>query len=103
RVIRNHVPNSCASLIARHTRARGARSITRFSIRSVLIVVLQPVHDALLFPTAERREIEQVVRVEQMVETALVGRVGVEDALVVPIRRETEHEVIDDELSLLAE
>src|SRR6266571_3201661 len=56
RVIRNHVPNSFASLIARHTRERGARSTTRFSIRSVLIVVLQPVHDAVLFLTAERRD-----------------------------------------------
>src|ERR1700704_4201086 len=83
RLIRNHVPNSFASLIARHTRERGARSTTRFSIRSVLIVVFQPVHDAVLFPTAERREIEQVVRVEQMIEAALVSRIGVEDALAV--------------------
>src|SRR5207247_2964017 len=83
RVIRNHVPNSFASLIARHTRERGARSTTRFSIRSVLIVVLQPVHDAVVFLSAERREIEQVVRVEQMVEAALVGRVGVEEEIAV--------------------
>src|ERR1700704_3692929 len=83
RLMRNQVPNSFASLIARHTRERGARSTTRFSIRSVLIVVLQPVHDAFLFSTAERREIEQVVRVEQMVEAPLVGRVGVEDTLAV--------------------
>src|SRR5438552_6346769 len=79
----NQVPNSFASAIARHTRERGARSTTRFSIRSVLIMVLQPVHDTVLFLPAERREIEQVVRVEQMVEAALVGRVGVEDALAV--------------------
>src|SRR5438105_14649685 len=82
-VRRNHVPNSFASLIARHTRERGARSMTRFSIRSVLIVVFQPVHDAVSFLAAERREIEQVVRVEQVVEAALVGRVRVEDAFAV--------------------
>src|SRR5436189_31927 len=52
----------------------------RFSIRSVFIVVFQPVHDAVLFLTTERREIEQVVRVEQMVEAALIGRIGMEDA-----------------------
>src|SRR5687767_3647441 len=33
----NHAPNWCASLMARHTRARGARSTTCFSIRSVLL------------------------------------------------------------------
>src|SRR6266700_2196004 len=82
-VMRNQVPNSFASAIARHTRERGALSTTRFSIRSVLIVVLQPIHDAVLFLPAERREIEQVVGVEQMVEAALVGRIGVEDALAV--------------------
>src|SRR6266487_4256908 len=82
-VMRNQVPNSFASAIARHTRERGAWSTTRFSIRSVLIVVLQPIHDAVLFLPAERREIEQVVGVEQMVEAALVGRIGVEDALAV--------------------
>src|SRR2546428_12475931 len=60
-----------------------ARSTTRFSIRSVLIVVLQPIHDAVLFLPAERREIEQVVGVEQRIETALVGRIGVEDAIAV--------------------
>src|SRR6267378_6791197 len=80
RLMRNQVPNSFASLIARHTRERGARSTTRFSIRSVLIVVPQPMHDAFRFLTAERREIEQVVGVEQRVEAALVGRVGVEDS-----------------------
>src|SRR6185436_17439737 len=82
-VRRNQVPNSLASAIARHTRERGARSTTRFSIRSVLIVVLQPVHDALLFLPAERREIEQVVGVEQRIEAALVGRVGVEHPVAV--------------------
>src|SRR5205807_412029 len=51
---------------------------TRFSIRSVLIVVLQPMHDAVLFLSAERREIEQVVGIEERIQTALVGRVGVE-------------------------
>src|SRR5436309_7753098 len=49
----------------------------------VLVVVAQPVHDALFFLTAERREIEQVVGVEQRVEAALVGRVGVEDAIAI--------------------
>src|SRR5258706_16471151 len=82
-VMRNQVPNSFASLIARHTRERGARSTTRFSIRSVLIVVFQPVHDAFLFLPAERIEIEQAVRVEQMVEAALVGRAVEEDRLAV--------------------
>src|ERR1051325_2898241 len=72
-----------ASLSARHTRERGARSTTRFSIRSVLIVILEPLHDAVLFLAAERREIEQVVGVEQRIETALVGRVGVEHAVTV--------------------
>src|SRR5258705_11209703 len=75
-VMRNQVPNSFASLIARHTRAGGARSTTRFSIRSVLIVVFQPVHDALLFPPAERRGIEQFGLVEKMVEAARVGGAG---------------------------
>src|SRR4029077_8649837 len=37
---RNHVPNSSAFVRARHTRVRGARSTTRFSIRSVLFVSL---------------------------------------------------------------
>src|SRR5882762_278881 len=37
---RNHVPNSCAFERARHTRLRGARSTTRFSIRSVVMVSL---------------------------------------------------------------
>src|SRR2546426_5185750 len=32
---RNHVPNSAAFVRARHTRVRGARSTTCFSIRSV--------------------------------------------------------------------
>src|ERR1043166_11626 len=76
----NQAPNSFASAIARHTRERGARSTTRFSIRSVFIVVLEPMHDAVLFLSAERREVEQVVGVEERVETALVGRVGVEHA-----------------------
>src|SRR5205823_11168162 len=49
----------------------------------VLVVVAQPVHDALFFLTAKRREIEQVVGVEQRVEAALVGRVGVEDAIAI--------------------
>src|SRR5436309_4136111 len=35
---RNQVPNSSAFVRARHTRVRGARSTTRFSIRSVLTV-----------------------------------------------------------------
>src|SRR6266516_7564257 len=35
---RNQVPNSAAFVRARHTRVRGARSATRFSIRSVLTV-----------------------------------------------------------------
>jgi len=33
----NQRPNSCESLIARHTRPIGARNTTCFSIRSVLI------------------------------------------------------------------
>src|SRR5438093_13379661 len=37
---RNQVPNSSAFVRARHTRVRGARSTTRFSIRSVLTVSL---------------------------------------------------------------
>src|SRR6185437_13839483 len=37
---RNQVPNSVAFVRARHTRVRGARSTTRFSIRSVLLVSL---------------------------------------------------------------
>src|SRR5437667_10362572 len=37
---RNQVPNSSAFVMARHTRVRGARSTTRFSIRSVLTVSL---------------------------------------------------------------
>src|SRR5436189_3987322 len=37
---RNQVPNSAAFVRARHTRVRGARSTTRFSIRSVLFVSL---------------------------------------------------------------
>src|ERR1700704_3378858 len=83
RLMRNQVPNSFASLIARHTRERGARSTTRFSIRSVLIVIPQPMHDAFFFLTAERREIEQAVRIKQRVEAALVGRVAVEHAIAV--------------------
>src|SRR6478672_8775116 len=35
----NHVPNSSGVLIARHTRAFGARSRSVFSIRSVLVAV----------------------------------------------------------------
>src|SRR4029077_11321126 len=77
-VMRNQVPNSFASAIARHTHERGPLRPTAFSIRSVLIVVLQPMHDAVLFLSAERREIEQVVGVEERIETALVGRVAVE-------------------------
>src|SRR5258705_1745878 len=82
-VVRNQVPNSFASESARHTRERGARSTTRFSIRSVLIVVFQPVHDAVLFPAAERGEIEEVVGVEERVQAALVGRVAVKHAVAV--------------------
>src|SRR5258708_10510511 len=41
-------------------------------------------HDRGFFLTAERREIEQVVGVEQRVEAALVGRVRVEQAIAVP-------------------
>src|SRR2546421_2766378 len=37
---RNQVPNSSAFVRARHTRVRGARNTTRFSIRSVLFVSL---------------------------------------------------------------
>src|SRR5689334_23334969 len=81
--MRNQVANSLASEIARHTRERGARSTTRFSIRSVLIVVLEPVHDAVLFLPAQRREIDQVVGVEERIETALVGRIAVKHAVAV--------------------
>src|SRR2546430_13684410 len=50
---------------------------------------LEPMHDAVLFLSAERREIEQVVGVEERIETALVGRVGVEHAG--PVARSEEH------------
>ena len=38
--MRNQAPNSSALAIARHTRERGARSVTVLAMRSVLVIVL---------------------------------------------------------------
>jgi hypothetical protein len=51
---------------------------SRVHLQLVSVVVPHPAHDAFLFLAAQRREVEEVVGVEEHVEAALVGRVGVE-------------------------
>src|SRR5216683_6796248 len=77
--------SSCGTYSARsHRRSTRSARGTRQHPESIFIVVFEPLHDAVCFLTAERREIEQVVGVEQQVEAALVGRVRMEQAIAVP-------------------
>src|SRR5436190_2132478 len=103
-VIRNQVPNSFASEIARHTKVLveiGPERGQPGKCPSHAMLEGFDFCEGRARDSSEHRvargEMHEAAR--QVVDHIRAGGT----ALVVPIRRETEHEVIDDELSLLAE